>query len=770
MPKVRKLSVSTKIAFGVLAALMAAMIGGMAFFASRTVAQKAADIVLKAGTVVYDNTYTPIKLTSDAVVSKTPSGSYELKVGSNSINLGQHTMAYSDSGVQFIGGGYRIGSEGMIEKVDQEVQYADKSEPAIYKLADRRYVMSGSTITDSDESIAAQNYVYIVMDMVGNARVMSEDMSLKTTKPTTLVDGDIQFNIASEMADIKGQSVAMSELIGSSNTYDPAVNKQVDDPQTPDTIEVTVKGGSGGNGGIGGDGGQGGRGGVGGDGGNGGQGGIGGSGGAGGDGGAGGAGGLGGEGGQGGNGGAGGVGGVGGAGGVGGIGGNGGQGGSGGGGGYGGQGGQGGVGGNGGQGGSGGNGGRGGLGGVGGVGGVGGNGGKGGNGGNGGKGGNGGAGGVGEEIVAVKIASIVSAICDSSTSVNVVYNYKDPYAKLGMVYLELHEVEKLKNGLSAGGSQIFAGGLTVDILYNPDESQAANVNKYWQYYDNSNPAIPVRNDLIPASITAWTDNFKFLGLKPNTEYYVVMGHKVASGDSQEFIRYLDDCIKITTPEKRNELYVKSVNVREVTVVLGMEDGFSAGTIGANYPRICFMDNDGHTVVSEKVLTAGDVAKAVSGSYEMSFRFSDIQVSETVKESALKQYQYINVQFETDGGVSTLTDVVVNPFYDPAVHEGSQNSGGEGGGATPPALASAPPRPLVTASPSNIPSKNDQNMEEEEEQGSEGPETEQPEVDTEEVPPVEEIPADAESMDVDENGQTPDENADAAAAAEAMETE
>lgn len=110
------------------------------------------------------------------------------------------------------------------------------------------------------------------------------------------------------------QTLDLGSLIGTTNTYDSGIYKKIDDPQTPDSIDLTIRGGAGGAGGAGGSGGIGGDGGIGGSGGIGGAGGIGGTGGTGG---AGGTGGTGGRGGKGGDGGAGGAGGMGGNGGIG---------------------------------------------------------------------------------------------------------------------------------------------------------------------------------------------------------------------------------------------------------------------------------------------------------------------------------------------------------------------------------------------------------------------------------------------------------------------
>ncbi len=285
----------------------------MGVTAYRTAAARSPGVELAAGTVVYDAACTPVQL-SNAAMATSENGRYFLGQDSGSVQLGQHTVAYDGNQLQVLGGGYRIDADGSVHTVADTDAFSDISSGAIFKLADRRYVIAGATISDSDQIFTTEGYLYITIDVVGNARLYSNNMSLKTTQPTTIVAGAIRFDIANETATIGTQTLDLGSLIGTTNTYDSGIYKKIDDPQTPDSIDLTIRGGAGGAGGAGGSGGIGGDGGMGGNGGIGGAGGIGGTGGTGG---AGGTGGTGGAGGAGGDGGAGGAGGMGGNGGIG---------------------------------------------------------------------------------------------------------------------------------------------------------------------------------------------------------------------------------------------------------------------------------------------------------------------------------------------------------------------------------------------------------------------------------------------------------------------
>lgn len=283
MRQERKFKKSTWVVFSVLAAVVVVAFGAIGATAIKTAAAKSPDTELTAGTVIFDTTCMPIQLGEGAVVTA-DRGSYTLRQSDAKIPLGQHTMAYDGNGVRVFGGGYRIDTDGSVHSVKDDDVYSDFASGAIFKLADRRYLIAYSTITDSNKVFQAKDYLYISMDVVGNARLYSNNMSLKTTQPTIIEAGSIIFDIANETLTLGKQTMDLSKLIGSTNTYDSGIYKAIDDPQTPDSIDLTIRGGAGGSGGSGGAGGAGGAGG---------QGGAGGAGGAGGQGGTGGAGGLG---------------------------------------------------------------------------------------------------------------------------------------------------------------------------------------------------------------------------------------------------------------------------------------------------------------------------------------------------------------------------------------------------------------------------------------------------------------------------------------------
>mgnify|MGYP004648600255 FL=1 len=173
--------------------------------AYRTAAARSPGVELAAGTVIYDAACTPIQL-SNAAMATIENGRYFLRQEGSNVQLGQHTVAYDGNQLQVLGGGYRIDADGSVHTVTDEDAFSDISSGAIFKLADRRYIIVGSSISDSNQVFTTEGYLYVTIDVVGNARLYSNNMSLKTTQPTTIVAGSIRFDIANETATIGSQT------------------------------------------------------------------------------------------------------------------------------------------------------------------------------------------------------------------------------------------------------------------------------------------------------------------------------------------------------------------------------------------------------------------------------------------------------------------------------------------------------------------------------------------------------------------------------------
>ena len=623
---IRKYNKGTKAVFAVLAGVIAIGMVVMILIARNTALKDSDEVPVRTGSIVYDDTNAPVEIIDDGVIRKSIVGNYILESNSQKITLGTHTLVCAPEGIRILGGGYKIDAIGNVENVTDQDLYNTVPEGTLFKMTDRRYLISGEEVHDKDQIFSVPDYMLILMDIVGNARLVSSDMSLKTTQPTTVISGNIEFDIANEKVKMDGQEIHVSALIGSTNEYDSGKIKRIEDPDTPDNIDMTIKGGDGGQGGDGGIGGQGGKGGTGGAGGAGGKGGNGGDGGSGGNGGAGGKGGDGGaavyavagDGGSGGDGGIGGTGGDGGKGGkggtggdssysVGGQGGEGGQGGQGGTGGEGGEGGQGGTGGEsgkGGTGGDGGTGGEGGKGGTGGDGGVGGKGGQGGTGGESGKGGNGGDGGeggaggdggdggiggaggsggsggnagkggdagLGEEELHYSVVTLTDLESYSSSSLTASYYFLDYYGELGMAYMDLHDLSDMdfyyiKNGnVYEKVEKGTPGAIHAQIVKErlyDYSGEGRDAYDAYWYFYNQHPERRV-------SLSTYQNSYVYKNLIQGHDYYVALCTAKSDSDGNTTIE-VKDSMTATVRNVSNSLEIKSIADDELVFLLTLD--------------------------------------------------------------------------------------------------------------------------------------------------------------------------------------------------------
>ncbi len=267
-----------------------------------------------AGSCVYDIDNEYISIEEEATIYQKGDGVYYLKTAGKEVyTLGKNVVVKDGEGrsIWVYGDLYEIAADGTVTVSSGCTEIKDLGKPGLYKLADRKYLMTGNSITSTDEEYATNDYVYINIYQSGAAVLMNNQSNQNVMRPIMLNSEDLYLDISSEYAFFNNNLINLKNVLGSTNQYGGDaliyVEGLVDDEQyqsaadTPDVI--TIVGGNGGAGGAGGSGGTGGSGGQGGTGGYGGTGGSGGSGGTGGVGGAGGTGGNGGDGGQGGDGG-----------------------------------------------------------------------------------------------------------------------------------------------------------------------------------------------------------------------------------------------------------------------------------------------------------------------------------------------------------------------------------------------------------------------------------------------------------------------------------
>ena len=271
----RKLSGKVKAAIAVFSGLVLLCITVIGAGSISVIQAQAASYPLAAGSVIFDNARSAVELTEDSTLQKRWNTDYILHMGEKEYDCGENTVAYSQSNgaVQIFGGGYYVDESGNVIMLQNFHEVADTDNTGFYKLTDTAFVVTGKDIHTEDNSVQTSDYAYVIMDKVGNARVMNQDVNLKVLSGNKLQCGSLSLDAGDGSLTFGNNTMALASVQSLARyTYS----------DTGEIIEIDVRGGNGGTGGAGGTGGTGGIGGAGGVGGAGGIGGVGGTGGTGG--------------------------------------------------------------------------------------------------------------------------------------------------------------------------------------------------------------------------------------------------------------------------------------------------------------------------------------------------------------------------------------------------------------------------------------------------------------------------------------------------------
>ncbi len=288
----RKLNKKAILSFNLFGVLVLLTVGMFAFVVVRVAAQSEGSYAIAADSVVIDKSNIPVTTPVEGRITRTWDGDFQLDLANRGkYNLGKSTVVYeiNNSKLKIFGKGYQVFYDGSVRPILNETQIDDFSTTAFYKLADRKYLITGPVIKSDDNLVSAGNFLYVVVDRLGNAQLINDTVDMKTVEPMVLACGGVRFDIANEKLLEDQKTIDLTKIYGTTSKYLSLSSAEENNKQD----EIVIHGGKGGKGGLGGTGGIGGVGGKGGFGGTGGVGGIGGTGGAGGRGGTGGDGGVG---------------------------------------------------------------------------------------------------------------------------------------------------------------------------------------------------------------------------------------------------------------------------------------------------------------------------------------------------------------------------------------------------------------------------------------------------------------------------------------------
>lgn len=271
MRKLNNLVTRSIVIFAVLVFASTAMIVASAV---KVIMDKDESYALSAGDLIYDNTYTQLELEQSATVKRSYNSDYTLETNGKTYALGEKTVSFTNSNrsVEVYGGGYLMKDDGTVMTLGKYYQSDNLNTNSFIKMDDNKFVVCGPSIQTNDGTIKTKDYLFVVLDKAGNARLMNNEINVKVLGDSTVNAGTLSLDLKDKTLNFGGNVLDLDNV----SNYLSASGQ---------LFEYTIKGGNGGiggTGGTGGTGGNGGIGGIGGIGGDGGKGGVGGSGGVGG--------------------------------------------------------------------------------------------------------------------------------------------------------------------------------------------------------------------------------------------------------------------------------------------------------------------------------------------------------------------------------------------------------------------------------------------------------------------------------------------------------
>ena len=189
---------------------------------------------------IYDNGYNYIDLEYDGEISKKWTGNYYLKenITDNEYKLGDYAVSFDTlkKSVDLYGDFYQVLRGGDVAKISNFNTINSSLESKFYKIDDRKYLIVARDIRIDTGSLSTQNYLIVIIDKLGNALLLNNEINAKTINEMIIDTADFEFDVANEILMYNDESINLKKIIGSTNEY-----VQVAKEETENTEENTTE-------------------------------------------------------------------------------------------------------------------------------------------------------------------------------------------------------------------------------------------------------------------------------------------------------------------------------------------------------------------------------------------------------------------------------------------------------------------------------------------------------------------------------------------------
>lgn len=196
---------------------------------------------------IYDNNYNYIKLENDGVITKKWTGEFYLKENETKkeYELGEYAVAFDKNRktVDLFGTFYQVLKGGDISKITEQNTVSGSTESKFYKIDDRKYLIVAKNIENDTGSLSTNNYLIIIVDRLGNALLLNNEIDAKTINEMVIRTDNFDFDVANEVLTFNDEDkIDLKKIIGSTNEYVQVAQKE---EEANNTEEQAPNGGTG---------------------------------------------------------------------------------------------------------------------------------------------------------------------------------------------------------------------------------------------------------------------------------------------------------------------------------------------------------------------------------------------------------------------------------------------------------------------------------------------------------------------------------------------
>jgi hypothetical protein len=190
----------------------------------------------------YDTNYNYISLENDGTIFKKWTGSFYLKenITKKEYKLGNYAVVFDKNrnSVELFGTFYQVLEGGDVSKITDYNIINNTRESAFYKIEDRKYLIIADNIQNDTGSLSTSNYLLIIIDRLGNALLLNNEINAKTINQMVISTDEFEFDVANETLIYNEETINLKKILGSTNEYvQVAQTNEEDEEKTGDNLQ-----------------------------------------------------------------------------------------------------------------------------------------------------------------------------------------------------------------------------------------------------------------------------------------------------------------------------------------------------------------------------------------------------------------------------------------------------------------------------------------------------------------------------------------------------